>query len=172
MDAIKNGLYYTGEYGPMLLWVISIFALYGIPSYFGMFLIGSVASILINYFLKGLIKQPRPNQDAFLQTIERQYRGIIGFGRYGMPSGHTQLAVFITSYVWLATKNAYLTLFYIIVCIIVMYQRVKYEFHTISQVVAGAAAGVVVASLFIKHVKKSNKTALRQKPDDNYFGEN
>lgn len=172
MDAIKNGLYYTGEYGPTLLWLISIFVLYKLPSYLGMFLIGSVASILINYLLKGIIKQPRPNQDAFLQTIERQYRGIVGFGRYGMPSGHTQLAVFITTYVCLATKNVYITLIYIIICIIVMYQRVKYDFHTITQVVAGAVTGVVVAVFFINNVKKANKTALRHKPDDNYFGEN
>ena len=172
MDAIKNGLYYTGEYGPTLLWLISIFVLYKLPSYLGMFLIGSVASILINYLLKGLIKQPRPNQDAFLQTIERQYRGIVGFGRYGMPSGHTQLAVFITTYVCLATKNVYITLIYIIICIIVMYQRVKYDFHTITQVVAGAVTGVVVAVFFINNVKRANKTALRRKPDDNYFGEN
>jgi len=128
MDVIKNGLYYTGEYGPTMLWVISIFALYRLPSYLGMFFIGSAASIIINYLLKGLIKQPRPNQDAFLQIIERQYRGIVGFGRYGMPSGHTQLAVFITTYVWLATKNVYLISVYIIICIIVMYQRVKYDF--------------------------------------------
>lgn len=172
LDAIKDALYYIGEYGPSILWVLSVVVLYKLPSYLGMFIFGSVVSIITNYLLKGLFQQPRPNQDAYIQSIERQYRGIIGFGRYGMPSGHTQSAVFTTIYIWFATKNTKLTLLCLIISIITMYQRVEYNFHTIAQVISGACVGALIAYFFFLNVKKANKTKLKHKPDDNYFGEN
>lgn len=172
LDAIKNTLYYVGEYGPTILWIFAVVVLYKLPSYFGMFIFGSVVSIITNYILKGLFKQPRPNQDAYIQSIENQYKGIIGFGRYGMPSGHTQAAVFTTIYIWFATKNMKLTFLCLIISIITMYQRVEYNFHTIAQVIAGAGVGTLVAYFFFLNVKKANKTKLKYKPDDNYFGEN
>ena len=84
---------------------------------------GSVMNALVNYLLKGLIAQGRPEDDKV--ELEKAYRKILDFNRFGMPSGHTQIAFFTTVFVYLATQDIRVLVAYFILSLIVIYQRLN-----------------------------------------------
>ena len=168
MFSIDDIIYHIGTNGPSLLVVVSIGILYVKTKYLTVFLVGSLLNLLTNYALKGIIAQPRPKD--YMIHIEKKYRKILNYERYGMPSGHTQLAFFTTVFVYLATQNTHLLLGYLFVSIVVVYQRVAFEYHYFSQTVVGAIVGSVFAWLCFQYGIKVHKGQLTSKRDDFYFG--
>lgn len=161
---------YLGEWGPCILLFVGMLALYKTPTYLGLFVTGSVLNILINYILKGVLKQPRPNEKEHLINLEQRYKEILNFGRYGMPSGHAQSAIFSTAFVFMVTRNVRLLVLFSSITLVTMYQRVKEDFHSPNQVIVGAALGYLVALLFFLYTSKTLQGKVKAKPDDNYFG--
>ena len=172
MTSPYNAIFYLGDWGPYILMWISVILLYKTPTYLFLFVLWTILNILLNYLLKGLIRQPRPNDREYLTMIEEKYRKILNFGRYGMPSGHTQVAVFSTLFVYLVTRKKWILAAYGIVALVVMFQRVEFGFHTTLQVLAGALVGCLVAVIAYLQGGTSVKGLLKQKQDDNYFGLN
>jgi membrane-associated phospholipid phosphatase len=68
--------------------------------------------------------------------------------KYGMPSGHTQMVVFCSMFLWLLGKSPYIVLASAVLSIIVMFQRYYTNVHTIKQIIAGAVLGGFNAWLF------------------------
>ena len=98
---------------------------------------GIVACIIINIMLKEIVKEERPDPEKDC------------FDRYGMPSGHSQLAWFLALYFadmdnisWSATIFSLSTL--------ISYNRVNIGCHTIKQVVTGAIIGSMLGILVKK----------------------
>lgn len=156
-----------GYYGPNILFWLSLFLLYPTRTYLIIYIIGFILNIAINFVLKTIVKQPRPKEDLdiFNPTKKHSKRGSLHI--YGMPSGHSQMVLFSTTYIYLIFKNIPLTLFYLLVAINTVFQRVRYKNHTVMQVIAGSILGIVVAGLVYKYATKKLVGKLNMKPDDN-----
>lgn len=168
MFTIDNIIYQIGTNGPAALFFVSLFVLYTKTKYTTVFVIGSFVNVLVNYLLKGIFAQPRPGDTTM--EIEKMYRGIRNFNRFGMPSGHTQLAVFSLVFIHLATRDVRLTTGYLAITLLVIYQRVHYGYHYIGQTVIGALFGCLFAWLFFRYGEKVHKGTVGFKKDDFYFG--
>lgn len=168
MFTINNIIYNIGSFGPLILILLSTFILYSKPKYLVVFFVGSIVNTLINYMLKGLFGQPRPNDDSV--NLEKKYRSIYNFNRYGMPSGHVQSAFFSLVFVFLVTQNISFCVGYFVLTLVITYQRVQYNFHYLSQTIVGAMVGSIIAFLFFNYGLGLHKGKLEFKKDDLYFG--
>ena len=161
-------IYYLGSNGPLILIVVTVGILYTKSNYLIVFLIGSVVNVLINYVLKGAIAQPRPNDHT--TELERKYRKILNYDRYGMPSGHAQMVLFSTIFVYLATHDVRVFVCYFIMSLLTVYQRIHFEYHYLSQTIVGGILGGLIAWTFFSYGTMVLKGPLKGKKDDYYFG--
>jgi membrane-associated phospholipid phosphatase len=166
-------LYELGAYGPIILIVLSWYLLWDNKNLFFYYTIGILANSLFNTILKGIIQEPRPMFDEkkirLLKTHGKHYffQNGIPFDMFGMPSGHTQASIFSTVFIYLSLKQTNLLYIYIPLSLLTCYQRVKFEYHSISQVIVGGITGVFFA-YFVYYLATSKiKNRIREKPDDN-----
>jgi len=87
-------------------------------------------------------------------------------GSYGMPSGHSQNAMFFTTYIVLhlinsnydkITQNVGIVLFSVL-GIMVIYSRIYFKCHTVQQVIIGGLLGGILGALYFK-----NKDKIKEK---------
>ena len=86
-----------------------------------------------------------------------------------MPSGHSQNAIFFSTYVILNLINSnynYLTKVYGIILFTlagvgIMYSRVYLKCHTVEQVIAGGLIGGILGALYFKNKDKIKKIIFR-----------
>jgi len=151
MEFITNCFSNFGTLGPFILIVFASYLLWDKYNLFFYYEIGVVISAILNLILKGIIKQPRPCEDLkeFNLAIKNGHRFVfkngIPYDIFGMPSGHSQSTIFTTTFIFLALKNTKITLIFLVVSLLTMYQRVKYKHHTFTQVVVGALTGILYA---------------------------
>ena len=144
----------VGDNGPYIMILASFGLLFSKPRMFFYFIVGIFLSFIVNNILKGVIKQPIPEFNTKSVSIALQtnaMRYILGYDIYGMPSGHAQTSFFITTFIYLVTRQVLITFFMILLSIMVMFQRVMYNEHTISQVLVGAIIGILFGVL-IYHI--------------------
>jgi len=162
---------YIGYFGPQILLFLSIFLLRNKSTFLYIYLLGMFLNSIVNYVLKGLIKEPRPSEDIHIFNTELNSSKIngrrLGFDRFGMPSGHSQSVFFSLIFIHLALKNVRISAFYLFICLNTLYQRVSYKNHSIGQVIIGSLTGSMLAFAFFKYAKHILKGDLRGKPDDN-----
>jgi membrane-associated phospholipid phosphatase len=161
---------FIGFHGPEILFITSIGYLYVKHNYVTIYTIGFVANNIINYILKGLFMQPRPTDNEQLFKMERMYRKVMTFERYGMPSGHAQSVLYSTIFIYFATQNIMLTLFYTLVSLATLYQRVASEHHFFSQTIAGAIIGGTIGFACYKYTRNHIQGSLKPKKDDYALG--
>lgn len=135
-----------GDNGPYIMIFTSFGLLFSKPRMLFYFIIGIFLSFIGNMSLKGIIKQPRPEFDTksfniALNTNSMRY--IFGYDIYGMPSGHAQMAFFITTFLYLVTRNIWIAFSLLLLSFIIMCQRVVYNRHTILQVLVGSVVGIL-----------------------------
>ena len=165
-------LYELGSYGPIILILLSWYLLWDHKNLFFYFNVGLITNSILNTILKGLIQEPRPLFDSkkikLMATHAKDYffQNGIPFDIYGMPSGHAQAAFFTTIFVYLTLKHNNLLYLYILFSLIICYQRVKYQFHSISQVIVGAIVGSSFAYIVYELAREKIKGKIREKPDD------
>lgn len=148
-----NILETIGDCGPYIMILYSIGLLFSKPNMLFYFIVGICLSFIVNNILKGIIKQPRPKFNTKEVSIALQtsaVRYILGYDIYGMPSGHAQTSFFITTFIYLVTRQVLITFFMILLSIMVMFQRVIYNEHTISQVLVGSIIGILFG-FFVYH---------------------
>lgn len=169
MEILDNILFVVGEYSHLILILSSLAILYNKPTLYYYYIVGIIINSILNINLKLLIREPRP-----LPLKKANYHhnfiasNLTHFHTYGMPSGHAQIVFFSTMYIWLACKNIKITLFYLCVSLITLYQRVKYNMHTIFQVMVGSLIGSLMGALTFVLFKKKIVGNLKFKPDDNF----
>jgi len=165
-------LYELGSYGPLLLIILSWYVLWDHKNLFFYFNVGLFANAILNLLLKGIIQQPRPMFDSkkihLLKTHGKHYffQNGIPFDMFGMPSGHAQAAFFMTIFIYFSLKHVNLSYVYLFFSLFICYQRVLYDFHSISQVTVGAIAGSSFAYLVYQLSREKMKGKIREKPDD------
>lgn len=172
MEIIRKSLYNIGEYGPFGLTILSFFLLWGKENLVYYYTIGIILNFILNLVLKISFQQPRPSDDneKFNLAITKGRHhlfNMIPFNIYGMPSGHSQSVIFSTVYVFLSLKKRNILLFYLSIALITMWQRVKYNFHTLMQVVVGCVVGGLFAHGIVQLAKSNIKGVIKAKPDDN-----
>lgn len=187
MDVLNNIIFVVGQYSYFILIISTLTILYNKHTLYYYYIFGVIINSILNITLKLLIKEPRPQQlkkTNLTKTLTHNnethndtshaphdtplYATLTHFNIYGMPSGHAQFAFFSTVYIWLAFKNIKLSLFYFAVSLITLYQRVKYNMHTIFQVAVGSLIGSLMGVLTFAFFKKKIVGILNFKPDDNF----
>lgn len=163
-------LYYTGSYGPAILIAVALLLLRNTPNHLVVFSIGTLLNLSINYVLKGIIREPRP--DSKNLKIEDRYRNITDFNKFGMPSGHSQSVWFSTIFVFLSTQQPYNAFYMALFSVVTMVQRVAYRRHSVNQVLVGAILGVALACVAFSYASSLSKGRVKDKSDDDYYGVN
>ena len=160
-DSLINyfNLAYTflGFYGPYLLFVSSFFLLYNKNVLLGYYLFGFFFNILANFFLKNIIKQPRPEHpdkpslydNNAINKIINSFKASQGkLQTYGMPSKHMQLCFYSIVFMFFALRShKYLPLImlaYLGVSIVTAFQRVSSYDHSPFQVAVGCIVGAII----------------------------
>ena len=163
----------VGNFGPIILYLLASYLLWKKNTSFYYFQVGLFTCAILNVILKGIFKQPRPSEDPteFNLALKNGYRFIFKNGVphdiFGMPSGHSSVSLFITTFIFLSLKDVSILLGFLLLSLIIMSQRVFDNYHTIFQVVVGASVGILYAYLFYFFTQQSLKGIIRIKPDDN-----
>ena len=103
-------------------------------------------SQFINELIKTSVQQARPETCVLLETCDS----------HGWPSSHSQYMFFFAMYFTLLTfkatgvrhplKKAYLNALHWSLAVLTMFSRVYLGYHTVAQVFAGAALGIVLGA--------------------------
>lgn len=162
-------LYDVGRNGPFGLAITTVYLLRNTNQLLLFYVYGMIGNVLLNLILKNIIRQPRPTDDAkaFKLLMENQYFDrVTTLDIFGMPSGHSQTALFSTVFVHLSFENSFITGVYLFVTSIVLWQRVRYGFHTIMQVFVGGIVGSTLATVVFLFARKKLGGAMKLKDDD------
>lgn len=165
---IEKCIDYLGYNGPYLLTFLSvvILAWYKLFTLLAFFTIGYGFNSLINFFIKGVVKEPRPSEDKDVHTLQKITGSRISLDKYGMPSGHAQHAFYSTIFIYFALKQVWLTLFFFIISLNTLRQRIKYKNHTLKQVIAGSLVGSIVGYTAFYLSQKNLVGSLKVRTDD------
>ncbi len=170
---IISSLDFVGEIGPILLFVSVLLLLKNKNNLFTYYLCGSVLNALLNLILKAIIQQPRPLHDPSVIKARLELNKsnrllyVVPIHIFGMPSGHTQSVFYSTCFIYLALRDIKITLLFLLISVLTVFQRVNNYFHSVIQVVVGAMVGVLFG-VFIYCMANNNIVGkLLMKMDDN-----
>jgi len=162
-----------GTSGPFVLFIYSLYLLWHKSNLLYYYICGFFLNKILNLVLKGLIKEPRPSEDAKLFNVALKhsirFKFVNGYPHdiFGMPSRHAESAFFSTAFIYLALKDIKITVLYLIISLLTMYQRVLFNRHTVLQVLAGALVGILFAGFIYLMARQKIIGKLRWKKDDN-----
>lgn len=165
-------IYKFGEYGPIILIFLSWYLLWNNKNLIFYYTIGIFSNSILNIILKGIIQEPRPLFDekkiSLVKTYAKHYffQNGIPFDIFGMPSGHAQISFFTTIFIYLSLKQTKLLYLYLVFSLFICYQRVKFEYHSISQVIVGAIVGSLFGYFVYQLAREKIRGKIREKADD------
>lgn len=110
---------------------------------------GFIANEVINRVLKPILQDPRPVP-------------ISPTNIYGMPSGHSQLAVYSLVFITLVLREKHyaILLLFSVLAVATMAQRVITKVHSLEQVIVGGLLGGVLGYIFHGLSKKIGKKGI------------
>ena len=170
---VTNFIYYMGEYMDSAIFFLGLITLRKNLLLYFFFFVGLSVGVALNFILKKIIRIRRPcinvhlfdlmlkNNEEYVERNNKKYH------IYGMPSGHSQSCGFAFVFLTLFLKDKYISLFYLLISIITMYQRVKYEHHTVLQVIVGVTIGCLLGVGMYYFAEKNIAGKLVEKEDDN-----
>jgi membrane-associated phospholipid phosphatase len=94
---------------------------------------------------------------------------IFPYNTYGMPSGHVQYCLFSLFFIAFTIPSFTILLFYFLISLLTIYQRVEEKYHTIFQVIVGACIGAILGYGTYWYSQKYIAGKLVKKEDDNAF---
>jgi membrane-associated phospholipid phosphatase len=162
-----------GGYGPIILIFFSWILLWNNSKLFFYYTIGIFFDNIFNLFLKGIFKQPRPSEDlrkfnlALTQGKRFVFKEGIPHDMFGMPSGHTQSAIFSTIFIFLALKKMNLFYIYLFISLLTISQRIYFKHHTFFQVIVGGLVGIVTGYFMYYLASQKIIGKITEKLDDN-----
>ena len=169
---IERCFFYLGGFGPLILFFSSLFLLWNKENLFYYYSVGIFLDSILNLFLKGIFKQPRPSEDPKLFNIALKngkrfiFKDYIPHDIFGMPSGHTQSSFFSSIFIFLSLKNYYVLFIYLIITLITMIQRIIYDYHTLFQVIVGGIVGSLFGYYFYYLAQQKLQGKIDEKLDD------
>jgi membrane-associated phospholipid phosphatase len=172
MERIHNIITYFGNFGPIFLFIYGSYLLWYKSTLHYYYQIGFFISAILNFIFKGFLQMPRPSEDIkeFNLALKNGRRFVFKNGMphdiFGMPSGHSQASMFVTTFIFLSLKISFITYVFLILSLLIMYQRIKDNHHTFFQVVVGGASGILYAYFFYYFAQQSLKGVIKEKQDD------
>ena len=157
----------VGFISPLILILYSIRLLWDKQTLIVYYLVGLFCNTLLNYVLKGIIKQPRPSQNEKLINLALNNGRVFSYDIYGMPSGHAQSSLYSTIFIWLAFQNKNILILYLCLTLLTMYNRINTKSHTILQVIVGAIIGTIMGYFIFYIATKKIKGKFKPKEEDN-----
>jgi len=157
----------VGFISPFILILYSIRLLWDKHTLIVYYLVGLFCNTLLNYVLKGIIKEPRPSQNSKLINLALNNGRIFSNDIYGMPSGHAQSSLYSTIFIWLAFQNKNILILYLCFTLLTMYNRINTKSHTILQVIVGAIIGTFMGCFIFYIATKKIKGKFKPKEEDN-----
>jgi membrane-associated phospholipid phosphatase len=170
MNTVHKAIKYAGKYGPLILFLPTVFFLSNKKNALIYYVAGFFLNSITNVCLKLLIQQPRPSDDKakFDLALDRGKKFLyIPYDVFGMPSGHSQSVAFTTVFVFLTIQNNLFRLFCLMISVITLWQRVEYNHHTVLQVLVGSMVGGLISYMMFYMNKKNIGGLLKEKRDDN-----
>ena len=161
-----------GKSGPFVLFIYSVYLLWNKSNLLYYYISGVFLDTILNLVLKGIIKEPRPSEDpklfnvALKHSIRFKFINGYPYDVFGMPSGHAESVFFSTVFIYLALKDIKISILYLIISLLTMYQRVLFNSHTVLQVLAGALVGILFAGFIYFMARQKIIGKLRAKKDD------
>lgn len=162
-----------GRLGPIILIVFASYLLWKKSNLFFYYQVGVITNAILNLILKGILQCPRPSEDLkeFNLAIKNGHHFVfkngIPYDIFGMPSGHSQCAMFTVTYIFLTLKNLKISLTFLFMALLTMAERIVDNHHTFMQVVVGGLIGILYAYLFYYFAQQKIKGVIKEKPDDN-----
>ena len=173
MNYVLSVIYNIGEYGPIILFVISLYLLSNKKNLFFYYTFGFFMNSILNLILKGIIQEPRPFEDIDKFNIAIKNAKIfifkddgIPFNIFGMPSGHTQSCLFSTIFIFFSLKRIDIFILYLFISLISFYQRLYFNYHTFTQSFFGCVIGGFIGYYFFYLSQQKMKGLIREKIDD------
>lgn len=139
-----------GFYAPIILIFTNIYSMWKNYTYTIFYIIFIFLNEGFNRYLKLLFKEPRPIGYGDNTELGRPYKGA---HLYGLPSGHAQSVFFSLIYSWCVLESPYIFMFELFICLVSMYQRIKYKRHSLKQVIIGGIVGTAVGYVSYYFVK-------------------
>ena len=150
---------YIGYYGPIILFISTLILLFNSKTFLYIYFLGFIINSILNFIIKGIIKQKRPFKD-FKPKIIKESR--LSNKIYGMPSGHSQSVMFSTLFISFALKNNLISFIYLIISATTMWQRVYNYSHSFLQILIGGILGSLFGYYAYKYSKKLIKKIKKQ----------
>ena len=168
---MNDVLYDVGRMGPVVLIIMSVCLLRNTQKLLFYYVSGTVINTILNFVLKNIIQQSRPHDDqnAFnllLNNRSNYFDSVTSLDIFGMPSGHSQSALFSTVFIYLSFGRTNIVYFYLLVTSVVLWQRISFGFHTIMQVFVGGVVGSLLAMFMFSIAQKNLGGVLKLKDDD------
>ena len=135
-------------------------------------MVGVFSNAVLNLVLKGLIQHPRPSEDIkqFNLALSHGKRFLFKDGMphdiFGMPSGHSQSALFSTVYIYMSLRKTNILYVYLFISFLTIVQRVAYNYHTVLQVIVGAIVGGSFGYFVYYLAREKIKGHITEKKDD------
>lgn len=173
MNYLSIFLNYIGIYGPLILFLFSLFLLWNKSNYLTYYMAGFILNGLLTLILKGIFKQPRPSEDPKLFNLaikeSKRFKFVDGYPHdmFGMPSGHSSSVLYSTMFIYYVFKKNRFLLLYLLFSMITMIQRANSNAHTVIQVLAGAFVGSIFSYLIFYMARQKIMGSLLLKKDDN-----
>lgn len=166
-------LHLLGRLVPLIMLLGGLFLLRNKDVLFKYFIWGYFFNCLLNLVLKALFQQPRPMHNAEVLKSMSDYNILhhrtiyyIPFQTYGMPSGHSQTALYATCFLTLALHDNKVTILFALLTLVTMIQRVQGYFHTCWQVVVGSVIGLLFGFFVYYMASQQLMGKLVAKADD------
>lgn len=131
----------VGFFSEIVIFIIVACLLFSQTYFFVVYLIAFVINIVMNKWLKNVLKDPRPSDSKKFLASEHFFKRA-----YGMPSGHTQNAFYSLAYYLFVTKD-WRNPWYLaglVTGVVAIWQRVAYHNHTLLQCYGGVALGILM----------------------------
>ena len=157
---------YIGLFGPVILFILSLFLLRNNKKYLYFFFYGFILNNILNIILKVAIKEPRPTSEQKVVAIGIANGARISFDKFGMPSGHAQNCAYCLAFITMVLNDPFITAIYIVFTFNTLFQRYLYNNHTILQLVVGTFIGLFVGFIIYTIANKNIMGNIKMKKDD------
>lgn len=148
MDFIIECFDFIGYNSPIILVTINTICLFKQQKYLLLYFVFYGIDYLLIGILKDFIRQPRPY--GYLNQEYKDGDNYTKVNLYGMPSGHCGLSFYSVMFLWLVNKSTNVLILELTICLLTIYQRLKYRKHTLEQLFAGTLLGCSVALIAYK----------------------
>jgi membrane-associated phospholipid phosphatase len=142
---VEKPLFALGYYGPLILIVMNIYALWDQFFWICAYLVFIVINMYLNKALKLIIKEPRPENWKRFVSMEK----LENEEQYGMPSGHAQSVTFSLIYCFLITHSFEYLYVMLFIAVLTLYQRYSNRNHTALQLLIGSIIGCIFAYIVV-----------------------